>query len=204
MIHALSIRTWHNHLHLMHTHHELQTTNRTPALNDREKLTSSQSHTSKATEMNRIKKKWKTKIQPKIIHFLRRCFFPCVWKFGCVLFVVVLCCFFSVFLNFSLQSAHFFRGLFFSLSWSIIQFASGMVLLNCPICLTDSIVARHSVFLELAVTSLFLFFLLNSFFYASLLFNNFIGLSLSREREKKGFFLIKCVFFCFFFVALTE
>lgn len=196
MTHALSIRTWHNHLHLMHTHHELQTTNRTPALNDREKLTSSQSHTSKATELNRIiKKKMKNKIQPKIIHFLRRCFFPCVWKFGCVLFGVVLYCFFRYSSTSPCSPLTFSGGFFFSLSRSIIQFVSGMVLLNCPICLTDSIVARHSVFLKLPVTSLFLFFCRIPFF-TLLCYSITLSAFHYREKEKKkDFFLIKCVFF---------
>lgn len=157
--HTLSIRTWHNHLHhLMHTHriHESQTTNRTPALNDREKFIES---AQTPIRKNQRKKRRTKNTQKKLIHFLRRCLFPCVWKFN-RMFSMCVCVFFLLLLfhNFSVRSSRWLLSERDFFPRSIIKIVSGMFWLNCPICLTDSIVARHSVFLAVTVTSLFLFF----------------------------------------------
>lgn len=57
-------------------HTESQTTNRTPALNDREKFI--ESAQTPIRKNQRKKRRTKNTQKKKLIHFLRRCLFPCV------------------------------------------------------------------------------------------------------------------------------
>lgn len=187
-------------------HTESQTTNRTPALNDREKFI--ESAQTPIRKNQRKKRRTKNTQKKKLIHFLRRCLFPCVWKFDCM-FSMCVCVFFLLLLfrYFTISPCAVLvdsclKGLFFhdqllrllavcsdltvrfvwlTQLWLGILFFLQSLLLHC-------------------FSSFLFFFLLRFLICVSLLFNNFIGFSLSNQkRKKKDFFLInfEC---CFFFI----
>lgn len=197
---------------------ESQNTNRTLKHTDTEpprKISHHISHIHACTIYTRKqcddKKKVKKKKKKKNIEFtfFVVAFSLLISNILCVFFLTLFFVLFSFVSLFDFFFAMYLFSFFFFCFWSgglfprsIIQIVSGAFSLNYPICLTDSVVARRSVYLS-SPLPLFLFRLKTFFLFyfyactvARLLFNNFIGISLSSEkRKRKKDFIIMLSFY---------